>query len=305
VPESLSGLVERVTFHNPENGFAVLRVQVRGRRDLVTVVGYLPSVSPGEHLQAEGDWFNDPVHGLQFKSTSVRSSPPMTPEGIERYLGSGLVKGVGPHFARRLVAAFGVDVFDVIEREPGRLREVDGIGPVRAERIAGSWNQQKAVRDIMVFLHAHGVGTQRAVRIYRTYGPDAIRLIRENPYRLAADIRGIGFVTADQVAARLGIEKTALIRARAGIGYTLARATDEGHCGLPATSTGPAASASRACTRPRSRWLRTSRGSPAARPPGRPSTPTAPLPGCRRGWAWCSPPRRPTRCGWRRAASSW
>jgi exodeoxyribonuclease V alpha subunit len=236
VPESLSGLVERVTFHNPENGFAVLRVQVRGRRDLVTVVGYLPSVSPGEHLQAEGDWFNDPVHGLQFKSTSVRSSPPMTPEGIERYLGSGLVKGVGPHFARRLVAAFGVDVFDVIEREPGRLREVDGIGPVRAERIAGSWNQQKAVRDIMVFLHAHGVGTQRAVRIYRTYGPDAIRLIRENPYRLAADIRGIGFVTADQVAARLGIEKTALIRARAGIGYTLARATDEGHCGLPATT---------------------------------------------------------------------
>lgn len=228
-----SGTVERVTFHNEENGFSVLQVRARERRQPVTVVGHAASVSPGEFVQAEGRWVNDRVHGVQFSATQLKAVAPTTVEGIEKYLGSGLVKGIGPHFARRLVDAFGASVFDVIDSEPERLRSVEGIGRVRATRIVEAWREQKAVREIMVFLHSHGVGTARAVRIFRTYGADAIAIISENPYRLAADIRGIGFVTADKIAGTLGIEKTAMIRARAGIAYTLSEATDEGHCGLP------------------------------------------------------------------------
>ena len=233
-PELLSGTVERVTFHSEESGFTVLKVQVRGRRGLVTVVGHAAAVSPGEFIQASGAWVNDRVHGLQFSAAHLGTAAPTTIEGIEKYLGSGLIKGVGPHFARKLVAAFGADVFDVIEQDPERLRRVEGIGPIRAASIKASWGAQRAVRDIMVFLHSHGVGTSRAVRIFKTYGADAIALIRSNPYRLASDIRGIGFLTADQIARKLGIEKTALVRARAGISYALAQAMDDGHCGLPA-----------------------------------------------------------------------
>jgi len=232
--ELLSGTVERVTFHNEENGFTVLRVEVRGRRGLVTVVGHAAAISPGEFIQASGAWVNDRVHGVQFSATHLGTAAPTTLEGIEKYLGSGLIKGVGPHFAKKLVAAFGADVFDVIEKDPARLQRVEGIGPIRGGRIAESWGAQRSIRDIMVFLHSHGVGTSRAVRIYRTYGADAIALITANPYRLAADIRGIGFLSADRIAAKLGIEKTALVRARAGITYTLAEAMDDGHCGLPA-----------------------------------------------------------------------
>lgn len=231
--EPLSGLVERVTFHSPETGFCVLRVKVRGQRDLVTVVGHAASISAGEFVQAAGIWVNDRNHGLQFKADFLRATPPTTAEGIEKYLGSGLIKGIGPVYAKKLVKAFGDAVFDVIEQEPDKLRQVTGIGPKRAQRIIAGWADQKVIREIMVFLHSHGVGTSRAVRIFKTYGLDAIQLITENPYRLARDIRGIGFKTADAVAARLGIEKTAMIRARAGISYALAEATDQGHCGLP------------------------------------------------------------------------
>jgi exodeoxyribonuclease V alpha subunit len=231
--DHVAGTVERVTFHNEDTGFTVLRVQARGRRDLLTVVGHAASVSPGEFVQAEGRWVQDRVHGLQFSADTLRTVPPTTVEGIEKYLGSGLVAGIGAHFARRLVAVFGAAVFDVIERDPDRLRSVEGIGPVRAQRLIGAWRDQKAVREIMLFLHSHGVGTSRAVRILRTYGPDAVAVISENPYRLAADIRGIGFLTADRIASTLGIEKHAMIRARAGVGYTLAKALDDGHCGLP------------------------------------------------------------------------
>src|SRR5919202_275209 len=231
--EALAGLVERVTYHNPENGFCVLRVKARGQRDLVTLVGAAAAITAGEFVQASGTWVNDRVHGLQFKAAFLRSAPPTTLEGIEKYLGSGMVKGIGPVYAGRLVRAFGEGVFDVVEGEPERLREVDGIGPKRMARIVKGWADQKVVREIMLFLHAHGVGTARAVRIFKTYGQDAVRLISENPYRLARDIRGIGFLTADKVAERLGIEKTAMIRVRAGISYALAEAMDEGHCGLP------------------------------------------------------------------------
>jgi len=235
--ELLSGLVERVTFHNPENGFCVLRIQVRGRRQLVTLVGHAASVVAGEQIQASGTWVNDRTHGLQFQAAYLHPAAPTSAEGIEKYLGSGLIKGIGPHYAARLVGAFGTDVFDVIERDPTRLRDVPGIGPVRAARIAEGWREQRAVRDIMVFLHSHGVGTSRAVRIYKTYGADAIALVTENPYRLARDIRGIGFLTADRLARRLGIEPGAVIRLRAGVRHVLAEALDEGHCGLPRTDT--------------------------------------------------------------------
>ncbi|TWA62219.1 exodeoxyribonuclease V alpha subunit [Azospirillum brasilense] len=231
--EPLSGLVERVTFHSPETGFCVLRLKVRGQRDLVTLVGHAATIGAGEFVQASGAWVNDRNHGLQFKADFLRATPPTTVEGIEKYLGSGLIRGIGPVYAKKMVKAFGEAVFDVIEQEPDRLRQVTGIGPKRAQRIIAGWADQKVIREIMVFLHSHGVGTSRAVRIFKTYGPDAIRLITENPYRLARDIRGIGFKTADAVAARLGIEKTAMIRARAGISYALAEATDQGHCGVP------------------------------------------------------------------------
>jgi exodeoxyribonuclease V alpha subunit len=232
-PELLSGTVERITFHNPDNGFSVLRVKITGRRDLATMVGPVASITAGEEISAAGEWINDLVHGLQFRATSIHTAPPSSLEGITRYLGSGLIKGIGPQFAKRLVEAFGGAVFEIVEHHPKRLREVDGIGPARAAQIAEAWSGQKTLREIMVFLYANGVGTSRAVRIYKTYGPDAIAIITENPYRLARDVRGIGFVTADLVAQKLGIEKTALIRARAGISYALGQAVDEGQCGLP------------------------------------------------------------------------
>ncbi len=239
--EVLAGPVERVTFHNPENGFCVLRTRARGHRELVTVVGHAATVSPGEWITASGEWVNDRTHGQQFRARFIRTAEPSSVEGIEKYLGSGMIRGIGPVYARKLVRAFGEKVFDVVEAEPERLREVTGIGGVRAKRITDAWAEQKVVREIMVFLHEHGIGTARAVRIFRTYGADAVEVMTENPYRLARDIRGIGFVTADAIAMRLGIEKTAMVRVRAGIGHALAEAMDEGHCALPEEELGPLA----------------------------------------------------------------
>jgi exodeoxyribonuclease V alpha subunit len=231
--EVLAGLVERITYHNVENGFCVLRAKVRGHRDVVTIVGHAATIAAGEWITASGGWVNDRTHGQQFKARFLRTSPPTSADGIEKYLSSGMIRGVGPVYAKKLVRAFGEKVFDVIETAPDRLREIDGIGPVRAASILAAWAEQKAVREIMVFLHSHGVGTARAVRIFKTYGADAIQVMTENPYRLARDIRGIGFKTADAIAMRLSIEKTAMVRVRAGISYALTEAMDEGHCGLP------------------------------------------------------------------------
>ena len=231
--EVLAGLVERVTFHNEENGFCVLRVKVRGKREPLTIVGHAAVISAGEFIQVSGSWINDRQHGLQFRAHFLKAMPPTTKEGIEKYLGSGMIRGIGPVYARKLVNTFGEQVFDVIEAEPDRLREVAGIGPKRADQIIAGWAAQRVIREIMIFLHAHGVGTSRAVRIFKTYGADAVQLISEDPYRLARDIRGIGFRTADAIAMKLGIEKTAMIRARAGISYALTEALDDGHCGLP------------------------------------------------------------------------
>src|SRR3954449_12447239 len=231
--EVLAGIVERVTFHNPENGFCVLRVKARGHRDLVTLVGHAAMIAAGEWITASGDWVNDRTHGQQFRARFLRSSAPSSVEGIQAYLASGMIRGIGPVYAKKMVRAFGEQVFDIIEATPERMREVEGIGPIRAQRISAAWSEQKVVREIMIFLHSHGVGTARAVRIYKTYGTDAVRVMTDNPYRLARDIRGIGFKTADAIASRLGIEKAAMIRIRAGISYALVEAMDDGHCGLP------------------------------------------------------------------------
>ncbi|WP_408863372.1 ATP-dependent RecD-like DNA helicase [Acidiphilium acidophilum] len=231
--EVLAGLVERVTFHSADSGFCVLRVKARGHRDLVTLVGHAATISAGEWITASGDWINDRTHGQQFKAGFLKTSAPTSIEGIEKYLASGMIRGIGPVYGRKLVRVFGEKVFDIIEVEPDRLREVAGIGPVRAARIVSAWAEQKVIREIMVFLHSHGVGTARSVRIYKTYGADAVQVMSENPYRLARDIRGIGFKTADAIAMKLGVEKTAMMRIRAGIAYALTEAMDDGHCGLP------------------------------------------------------------------------
>ncbi len=238
--EYLNGLVERITYHNAESGFCVLRVKVRGSRDLVTVTGEAASVSPGEWIESSGEWLNHQVHGLQFKASFLRISPPTSAEGIEKYLASGMILGIGPVYAGKLVKAFGEEVFDVIERKPQRLRDVDGIGPVRADRIIQAWQEQREIRDIMMFLHRYGVSTARALRIFKTYGVDAVERMTTDPYCLARDIRGIGFKTADVVAQKLNIDPRAMIRVRAGIAFALSEGTNQGHCGLPRDELVPA-----------------------------------------------------------------
>jgi exodeoxyribonuclease V alpha subunit len=231
--EHLSGTIERVTFHNPQNGFVVLRVQAPGHRGPVTVVGHLPAAVAGEYIEAAGAWVQERDHGLQFRAEELRSTHPHTAEGIARYLGSGLVKGIGPHVARKIVEVFGERTLTIIDDSPSFLREVKGIGPRRIQRIRESWHEQKAVRAIVVFLQSHGVGTARAVRIYKTYGEQAIELVQANPYRLAADIWGIGFQSADALAQRLGIDRASPLRARAALRYVLQQLSSEGHCGFP------------------------------------------------------------------------
>jgi exodeoxyribonuclease V alpha subunit len=231
--ETLSGVIERVTFHNPDTGFAVLRVQVSGRRGLITVVGTLAGVVAGEYVEAAGSWVQDRDHGEQFRAAELRTTPPHTREGIVKYLGSGLIKGIGPHFARKIVEVFGERTLAVIDESPTFLQEVKGIGTRRIQRIRESWQEQKAVRSLMVFLQSHGVGTGRAVRIYKTYGEQALELVRANPYRLAADVWGFGFKTADELAGRLGIDRASPLRARAALRYVLQQFSQEGHVGFP------------------------------------------------------------------------
>ncbi|MDF1677977.1 MAG: ATP-dependent RecD-like DNA helicase [Legionellaceae bacterium] len=233
--EQLQGAIERVTFHSESTGFCVLRVKAKGNRDIVTVIGSVPSITAGEYIECRGVWVNDKKHGLQFKADTLKAIQPTTLEGIEKYLGSGMVKGIGPHFAKKLVAAFGEAVFDVIEEAPHRLLELEGIGEKRKTQVLSAWAEQKAIRSIMVFLHGHGVGSARAVRIYKTYGDKAVQLVEENPYRLARDIHGIGFKTADNLAEKLGIAKDAFVRAQAGVLHVLQELCDSGHCAVDRT----------------------------------------------------------------------
>lgn len=230
--QNISGLVERVVFHSDETGFSVLRVRHDDDEESATVTGMLPSVTAGDYVEGAGSWVHDRKYGLQFQSTGLLVVPPATRDGIERYLASGMVRGIGTHFARQLVRAFGENVFSVIEHEPERLLELPGIGRKRMKMVVEAWDEQKIVRDIMVFLQSHGVGTARAVRIFKTYGERAIEVVSSNPYRLVLDIQGIGFKTADTIAERLGIARDSVVRAQAGIRHIMQELSGEGHCAI-------------------------------------------------------------------------
>src|SRR5215470_14909278 len=231
--ERLTGVVERVTFHSPQSGFCVVRLPVRGQRELITLVGTVAQIVPGEYIDAEGQWVHNNTHGRQFQARQLHVILPSTQEGIVKYLGSGMVPGIGPHFAQLLVQAFGETVFEVIEQEPQRLLSLPGIGPKRQARVLAAWAEQKAIREIMLFLHSHGVGTASAVRIYKTYGAEALTRVQENPYQLALDIYGIGFKTADALAQRLGLSPESLHRAQAGVRHVLQTLADQGQCAVP------------------------------------------------------------------------
>ena len=231
--QTLNGNVERVTFHNEETGFAVLKIQVSGRKTLITVVGQIPNIVPGESITATGEWIQDRAHGRQFKAASLRSHPPDSIEGIQKFLGSGLIKGIGPVYAGKLVQHFGKEIFDVIERESARLQEVEGIGRTRRQLIKESWNASREIRTIMAFLMANGISTARAFRIFKRYGDQAIPTVKKDPYCLARDIKGIGFKSADQIAMNMGISPDSELRARAGIEHVLLEYTTAGHCACP------------------------------------------------------------------------
>ena len=226
----LNGHIEKIVFHSDESGFCVLRIKSDEHNDLVTLTGTASSVNDGEWIAADGEWINDPSYGKQFKSSELRIAAPDTLEGIEKYLASDLVKGIGKEYASRLVNAFGKDVFNVIEKNSGKLLKVEGIGKTRKENIKKAWDEQKSVRKIMSFLFSHGVSTSKAFRIYKTYGEEAIQILQRDPYCLARDIKGIGFLIADNIAMNIGIAKDSIIRAKAGIEYSLNNLMLEGHC---------------------------------------------------------------------------
>lgn len=242
--DSLEGLVERITYYNEETGYTVLRLRPAGKRgsfsdpddDLITVVGNLPEVNPGESLRLGGGWAAHPQYGKQFKAETVEQVLPATVEGIKRYLGSGLIKGVGPVTANRIVKKFGADTLRVIDEEPRRLRDVLGIGSKKAAIIELAWQQQKAIKNVMIFLQGHGVSTSLAVKIYKQYGNMAEQIVANDPYRLARDIYGIGFKTADKIAQQLGLPPDAPSRVEAGVAYALGELSDEGHVYSPIES---------------------------------------------------------------------
>ena len=230
----LEGVVERIVYSNEETGYAVLRLQAVGRRDWVTVVGNLPSANSGETLRLSGQWTFHPQFGEQFKVEAYQSVVPATLNGIEKYLGSGLIKGIGPIMASRIVRAFGLKTLEAIDTEPRRLLEVEGIGEIRLEWILAAWQAQKEIREVMLFLQGQGVSPAYSAKIYKYYGQESISVLQNDPYRLAEDISGIGFKTADKIAQQMGIEPTSPLRAQAGVLYTLRELADEGHVFFPA-----------------------------------------------------------------------
>ncbi len=230
---TLEGVLDRVVFSNEENAWSVVKLTVLGRQDPVTAVGNLLGIQPGESLRLSGSWIEDPKYGKQFKVASYSTVAPATVAGIRKYLGSGLIRGIGKVMAGRLVDAFGKETLDVIENQPERLREVEGIGVGRSSAIRTAFLEQRDIKDVMVFLQSHGVSTHYAIRIFKTYGPSAVNLVRENPYRLALDIHGIGFKSADRIAAALGIDPAAPQRLEAGVLHLLSEASDRGNLFLP------------------------------------------------------------------------
>ena len=223
-------VVERITYRNEQNGYSIIKTRVKGYSELIPVVGNLLDVHVGSVLVVTGEWKIDSKYGRQFTAASWEETLPATVFGIEKYLGSGLIKGVGPKFARKIVALFGAQTLEVIETESERLIEVPGIGNRRVAMIRESWEKQKEIKNIMLFLQSHDISTGHAARIYKAYGKDSIVIIQENPYRLADDIWGIGFRTADTIAMKLGMEKEKYVRCRSGLLYTLNKLAEDGHC---------------------------------------------------------------------------
>jgi len=234
-PATLDAVLERITYANQETGYTVARVATARSSDLLTVVGPLLGAQPGEGLRLRGRWASHPQYGRQFQVEAYTTVLPATIQGIRRYLGSGLIKGIGPRMAERIVDHFGQATLEVIEQAPGRLVEVPGLGPKRTAMITAAWEEQQAIKEVMVFLQGVGVSTSLGVRIYKTYGDDAIEMVRREPYRLAADVWGIGFKTADQIARSLGIPHDSPQRVKAGLQFALSQATEDGHCYLPQT----------------------------------------------------------------------
>lgn len=230
---TISGVIDRVTYHNAENGFAVLRVKIKGRKDLATVLGRTAAIAPGEKLEAEGRWSVDPERGLQFRADVIRTTPPGSASGIERYLASGLVRGIGQETAKKLVAAFGKDTLKVLDSEPDRLSEVAGLSPQRIRLIREGWSAQQEFRDVLVFLTEHGLGATRAASVQKALGTNAVELIMADPYRLSREIKGFDFRTADQFALSLGREREDPSRLTAGLLWALGEGATNGHCGVP------------------------------------------------------------------------
>ncbi|MHB8993304.1 MAG: helix-hairpin-helix domain-containing protein, partial [Chloroflexota bacterium] len=230
---SLDGVVERITYSNDENGYTIARLQTADDRELATIVGNLPSLNVGESLRLQGRWTTHPRFGRQFQVERYQVTLPATIEGIRRYLGSGLIKGVGPVTATRIVDQFGLETLEVIEREPQRLREVPGLGLKRAEVITRAWEAQKVIQEVMVFLQSLQISSSLAVRIYKHYGDASPSIVQKEPYRMAREVFGIGFLTADKIARSVGIPQDSLERAMAGVLHVLSEASDEGHTYLP------------------------------------------------------------------------
>ena len=227
--EHLQGIVERVTYHAEDSGYTVARLKAPGERDLLTIVGRFPDIHAGQTLRLTGYWREHLKYGRQFQVVHAQETKPATLTGVEKYLGSGLIKGIGPVTARRIVAHFGLETLDIIEHSCSRLIEVTGIGEKRVAMIEKAWAAQQAIKEVMLFLRGHNVSTTYAVKIYKQYGNQAIEVVSKNPYQLAADIFGIGFVTADTIARNIGIAPDSDFRYRAGMLYVLQQAAEEGH----------------------------------------------------------------------------
>lgn len=231
--DEIVGYIERITFQNPENGFTIAQLQENRKSGLTCIVGTLPSISPGETLRCQGKWKQHLVHGMQFEVERYKTEVPASIEGIKKYLGSGLIKGIGPTYAGRIVDKFGTSTLDIIEKEPERLLEIPGLGKKKLSKITNCWSEQKSIREVMVFLQANGVTPTYAQKIFKIYGDQSVAKVQENPYRLARDIRGIGFKTADTIAQTMGIAKNSTQRIDAGIEYVLSELAGDGHVCYP------------------------------------------------------------------------
>jgi exodeoxyribonuclease V alpha subunit len=247
---SLTGVVERITYHSEESGYTVARLQSPRAHELTTIVGNFANIQAGQTLQLQGTWKEHLQYGQQFQVIKYSETKPATLTGIEKYLGSGLIKGVGPVTAKRIVAHFGLDTLEIIERDSDRLIEVPGIGKKRVKMIQRAWMEQKAIKEVMLFLQSHGVSTTYAVKIFKQYGDKSIDIVTNNPYQLSEDIFGIGFLTADLIARNLGVDPASTFRYRAGIKHVLGEAAEDGHCFLPQPELLTAATTGRFTPRP-------------------------------------------------------